>query len=54
VELGAGVQVASGAVIVSSVPDEHAVKRRVETMTTVPLRRGGAVVTRGASSPLRE
>jgi acetyltransferase-like isoleucine patch superfamily enzyme len=41
VELGAGVQVASGAVIVSSVPDEYAVKRRVATMTTVPIWRGG-------------
>ena len=39
VEIGAGVQVASGAVIVSSVPAEHAVKRRVATMTTVPIRR---------------
>jgi acetyltransferase-like isoleucine patch superfamily enzyme len=38
VEIGAGVQVASGAVIVSSVPAEHAVKRRVATMTTVPIR----------------
>ena len=40
VEIGAGVQVASGAVIVSSVPAEHAVKRHVATMTTVPIRRG--------------
>ena len=40
VEIGAGVQVASGAVIVSSVPAGHAVKRRVATMTTVPIRRG--------------
>ena len=40
VEIGAGVQVASGAVIVSSVPAEHAVKRRVATTTTVPIRRG--------------
>jgi acetyltransferase-like isoleucine patch superfamily enzyme len=38
VEIGAGVQVASGAVIVSSVPAEHAVKRRVATMTAVPIR----------------
>jgi acetyltransferase-like isoleucine patch superfamily enzyme len=38
VELGAGVQVASGAVIVGSVPAEHAVKRRVVTTTAVPLR----------------
>lgn len=41
VEIGAGVQVASGAVIVSSVPAEHAVKRRVATMAVVPIRRGG-------------
>jgi acetyltransferase-like isoleucine patch superfamily enzyme len=40
VVIGAGVQVASGAVIVSSVPAEHAVKRRVATMTVVPIRRG--------------
>jgi acetyltransferase-like isoleucine patch superfamily enzyme len=40
VEIGPGVQVASGAVIVSSVPAEHAVKRQVATMTTVPIRRG--------------
>ena len=39
VELGAGVQVASGAVIVTSVPAGHAVKRRLATMTTVPIRR---------------
>jgi acetyltransferase-like isoleucine patch superfamily enzyme len=39
VEIGAGVQVASGAVIVSSVPAGHAVKRRVATMTAVPIRR---------------
>ena len=38
VEIGAGVQVASGAVIVSSVPADHAVKRRVVTTTTVPIR----------------
>jgi acetyltransferase-like isoleucine patch superfamily enzyme len=40
VEIGAGVQVASGAVIVRSVPAEHAVKRHVATMKTVPIRRG--------------
>jgi len=40
VEIGPDVQVASGAVIVSSVPAEHAVKRHVATMTTVPIRRG--------------
>jgi acetyltransferase-like isoleucine patch superfamily enzyme len=39
VEIGAGVQVASGAVVVASVPAEHAVKRRVVTTTTVPIRR---------------
>jgi UDP-3-O-[3-hydroxymyristoyl] glucosamine N-acyltransferase len=38
VELGAGVQVASGAVIVASVPDGHAVKRRVFTTAVVPIR----------------
>jgi acetyltransferase-like isoleucine patch superfamily enzyme len=42
VEIGAGVQVASGAVIVGSIPAEHAVKRRVPTMTTVPLRPAGS------------
>ena len=42
VEIGAGVQVASGAVIVSSVPADHAIKRRVATMTTVPIRHGSA------------
>ena len=35
-EIGEGAQVASGAVIVNSVPPEHAVKRRVPTMATVP------------------
>lgn len=39
VEIGDGVQVASGAVIVTSVPPEHAVKRRVVTTSTVPIRR---------------
>jgi acetyltransferase-like isoleucine patch superfamily enzyme len=38
VEIGAGVQVASGAVIVTSVPTAHAVKRRVTAFTTVPIR----------------
>jgi acetyltransferase-like isoleucine patch superfamily enzyme len=38
VEIGDGAQVASGAVIVTSVPAGHAVKRRVPTMTTVPIR----------------
>jgi acetyltransferase-like isoleucine patch superfamily enzyme len=37
VVLGAGVQVASGAVIVGSVPDNHAVKTRAVTTTVVPL-----------------
>jgi hypothetical protein len=37
---GAGVQVASGAVIVSAVPGEYAVKRRIATMTAVPIRGG--------------
>jgi acetyltransferase-like isoleucine patch superfamily enzyme len=36
--IGDGAQVASGAVIVNSVPPAHAVKRRVATMTTVPIR----------------
>jgi acetyltransferase-like isoleucine patch superfamily enzyme len=39
VVIGEGVQVASGAVIVSSVPPEHAVKRRVATTSVVPIRR---------------
>jgi acetyltransferase-like isoleucine patch superfamily enzyme len=39
VTIGEGVQVASGAVIVSSVPPEHAVKRRVVTTSVVPIRR---------------
>jgi acetyltransferase-like isoleucine patch superfamily enzyme len=38
VTLGAGVQVASGAVIVSAVPAEHAVKTKVVTTAVVPLR----------------
>jgi acetyltransferase-like isoleucine patch superfamily enzyme len=37
VEIGAAVQVASGAVIIRS---GHAVKRRVAMTTTVPIRRG--------------
>jgi acetyltransferase-like isoleucine patch superfamily enzyme len=41
VTIGEGVQVASGAVIVSSVPPEHAVKRRVVTTSVVPIRRVG-------------
>jgi acetyltransferase-like isoleucine patch superfamily enzyme len=39
VEIGAGSQISSGAVIVSSVPAEHAVKTRVVTTAVVPLRR---------------
>jgi acetyltransferase-like isoleucine patch superfamily enzyme len=38
VHLGAGVQVASGAVIVASVPADHAVKTRSVTTAVVPLR----------------
>ena len=38
-EIGDGAQVASGSVIVTSVPPGHAVKRRVVTTTTVPIRR---------------
>lgn len=37
-EIGEGAQVASGAVIINSVPPAHAVKRRVATMTIVPIR----------------
>jgi acetyltransferase-like isoleucine patch superfamily enzyme len=44
VEIGQGAQLASGAVIVTSVPPAHAVKRRVATMTTVPIRLPGQVV----------
>jgi sugar O-acyltransferase (sialic acid O-acetyltransferase NeuD family) len=40
VSIGAGTQVSSGAVIVSSVPPEHAVKTRVVTTTVVPIRGG--------------
>jgi acetyltransferase-like isoleucine patch superfamily enzyme len=38
VSLGDDVQVASGSVIVASVPAGHAVKRRTVTTTVVPLR----------------
>jgi acetyltransferase-like isoleucine patch superfamily enzyme len=38
-EVGDDAQVASGAVILNSVPPRHVVKRRVATMTTVPIRR---------------
>jgi acetyltransferase-like isoleucine patch superfamily enzyme len=44
VEIGQDAQLASGAVIVTSVPPAHAVKRRVATMTTVPIRLPGQVV----------
>jgi acetyltransferase-like isoleucine patch superfamily enzyme len=44
VEIGHDAQVASGAVIVASVPAAHAVKRRVTTMTTVPIRLPDEVV----------
>ena len=37
-EIADGAQVASGAVILSSVPPAHAVKRRISPMTTVPIR----------------
>ena len=37
-ELGDDVQVASGSVIVASVPANHAVKRRVVTTSVVPRR----------------
>jgi sugar O-acyltransferase (sialic acid O-acetyltransferase NeuD family) len=40
VSLGVGVQVASGSVIVSSVPADHAVKTSLVTTTVVPIRRG--------------
>jgi pyruvate/2-oxoglutarate dehydrogenase complex dihydrolipoamide acyltransferase (E2) component len=39
VELGDGVQVSSGAVLVHSVPADHAVKTRVFTTAVVPVRR---------------
>ncbi len=39
VELGASVQVASGAVIVRSVPADHAVKTKIVTTVVVPRRR---------------
>lgn len=38
-ELGEGVQVASGAIIVKSVPAHHAVKAKAVTTTVVPIRR---------------
>ena len=41
VEIGDDVQVASGSVIVTSVPAGHAVKRRSVTTTVVPLRNQG-------------
>ncbi|CAN0569777.1 unnamed protein product, partial [Laminaria digitata] len=39
VELGEGVQVASGSVLVKSVPANHAVKTKVVTTQVIPLRR---------------
>lgn len=41
VELGEGVQVASGAILLRSVPARHAVKTKVITTTVVPLRQPG-------------
>jgi sugar O-acyltransferase (sialic acid O-acetyltransferase NeuD family) len=38
VTIGAGAQIASGAVIVGPIPPEHAVKTRVVTTTVVPIR----------------
>lgn len=40
--LGAGAMVASGSIIVHSVPADHAVKTKVVTTTVVPIRRGGS------------
>jgi acetyltransferase-like isoleucine patch superfamily enzyme len=40
VVIGAGAQIASGAVILGSVPPDHAVKTKVVTTTVVPIRRG--------------
>ncbi len=40
VTVGAGAQIASGAVIVGSVPPDHAVKTKVVTTAVVPIRRG--------------
>jgi sugar O-acyltransferase (sialic acid O-acetyltransferase NeuD family) len=41
VQIGEGAQIASGAVIVGSIPPDHAVKTRVVTTTVVPVRRPG-------------
>lgn len=41
VTLGAGVQVASGAVLVASIPAEHAVKTKIITTAVVPIRPRG-------------
>jgi sugar O-acyltransferase (sialic acid O-acetyltransferase NeuD family) len=38
VTIGAGAQIASGAVIVGSVPPDHAVKTKIVTTTVVPIR----------------
>ena len=51
-EIGEDAQVASGAVIINSVPPAHAVKRRVATMTTVPIR-GGRKARLGHRPPTR-
>ncbi|MGZ6636410.1 MAG: bifunctional N-acetylglucosamine-1-phosphate uridyltransferase/glucosamine-1-phosphate acetyltransferase, partial [Acidimicrobiia bacterium] len=40
VVIGAGSQIASGAVILGSVPPDHAVKTKIVTTTVVPIRRG--------------
>jgi acetyltransferase-like isoleucine patch superfamily enzyme len=40
VTIGAGSLVASGAVIVGSVPPDHVVKTRIVTTSVVPIRRG--------------
>lgn len=39
VHIGAGAQIASGAIIVGSIPADHAVKTKVITTSVVPLRR---------------
>ena len=40
--VGAGAMVASGSIIVHSVPADHAVKTKIVTTTVVPIRRGGS------------
>jgi acetyltransferase-like isoleucine patch superfamily enzyme len=51
-EIGEDAQVASGAVIINSVPPAHAVKKRVATTTTVPIR-GGCKARLGHRPPTR-